>query len=123
MVSLDSCLETESNDRESDNNPNTSDEQNNKSNQYQKGILNQKVWKYFGLTPNKDGSPSDSDTPKCRLCLKDVLARWAYTSNLLNHLKLHRISEYREILHVQYCQGMVSLKQTGSNNPNSEQKR
>ena len=57
-----------------------------------------KVWKYFGFTPNEDGSgPSDSDSPKCKLCLKNVSARWANTSNLVNHLKLHHISEYREI--------------------------
>ena len=34
-----------------------------------------KVWKYFGFTPNEDGSgPSDSDSPKCKLCLKNVSA-------------------------------------------------
>ena len=61
-----------------------------------------KVWKYFGFVPNKDGSgPSDSDSPKCKLCLKNVSAPWANTSNLLNHLKLHHISEYREILRAQ----------------------
>ena len=119
MVSLDSCLETESNDWESGNNPNTSDEIEQQIKLVSKRNTKSKARKYFGLTPNKDGSPSDSDTPKCRLCLKDMLARWAYTSNLLNHLKLHPISEYREILHVQYCQVMVSLKQTGSNNLNS----
>ena len=56
-----------------------------------------KVWKYFRFTHNEDGSPSDSDAPKCRLCLKDVLAKWVNTSNLLNHLKLHHIDKYREI--------------------------
>ena len=49
-----------------------------------------KVWKYFGFLLNEDGSgPSDSDSPKCKLCLKNVSARWANTSNLGNHLKLH----------------------------------
>ena len=33
--------------------------------------IKSKVWKYFRLTPNKDGIPSGSDTPKFRLCLKD----------------------------------------------------
>ena len=34
-----------------------------------------KVWKYFGFVPNEDGSgPSDSDSPKCKLCLKNVSA-------------------------------------------------
>ena len=61
-----------------------------------------KVWKYFGFMPNEDGSgPNESDSPKCKLCLKNVSAQWANTSNLLNHLKLHHISEYREILHAQ----------------------
>ena len=61
-----------------------------------------KVRKYFGFVPNEDGSgPSNSDSPKCKLCLKNVSARWANTSNLLNHLKLHHISEYREIAHTQ----------------------
>ena len=29
-----------------------------------------KVWKYFGFIPSEDESPSDSNTPRCRLCHK-----------------------------------------------------
>ena len=68
----------------------------------QKKNTKSKVWKYFGFVLNEDGSgPSDSDSPKCKLCLKNVSARWANTSNLLNHLKLHHISEYRVIARAQ----------------------
>ena len=73
--------------------------QNNKLELVAKKNTKSKICKYFGYTPNEVGSPSDSNTPKCRLCLKDVSARWSNISNLLNHLKLHHISEYREILH------------------------
>jgi len=62
-----------------------------------------KVWKYFRFIPNEDGSPSDSNSPKCRLFLKDVSVKWANTSNLLSHLKLHHIDKYREISHAQSC--------------------
>ena len=31
-----------------------------------------KVWKYFGFIPSEDGSPSNSDTPRYRLCHKGV---------------------------------------------------
>ena len=40
------------------------------------------VWKYFGFVANKDGTPSNSDTPRCRLCHKGVSAKWCNTSNL-----------------------------------------
>ena len=92
MASLGDCLETESN------NLSTGDETEQRLKLVVKKNTKSKVWKYFGFTPNEDGSSSDSDTPKCRLCLKDVSARWSNTSNSLNHLKLHHISEYREIL-------------------------
>ena len=55
------------------------------------------VWKYFGFVANEDGTPSDSDTPRCRLCHKGVSANWANTSNLLSHLQLHHGNEYQEI--------------------------
>ena len=88
------CSETESDER--------SEETQNSVQLVAKKNTKSKVWKYFGFVPNKDGSdPSDSDTPKCKLCPKYVSARWANTSNLLNHLKLHHISEYREIAHAQ----------------------
>ena len=48
--------------------------------------MTSKVWKYFSFIPSKDGSPSDSNTPSCRLCHKGVSAKWANTSNLLSHL-------------------------------------
>ena len=68
------------------------------------------VWKFFGFVPSEDGSsPSDNDSPKCKLRLKNVSARWANTSNLLNHLKLHHISEYREIARAQSTQSSRSL--------------
>ena len=120
MASLGDCSEKESN------NPSTDDETEQQLKLVAKKNTKSKVWKYFGFTPNEDGSPSDSDTPKCRLCLKDVSARWSSTSNLLNHLKLHHISEYREILHEQSSTVLSrkdKFKQTGSKRSNSVLKR
>ena len=61
MASLGDFSETESND------PSTGDETDQRLELVAKKNTKSKVWKYFGFTPNKDGSPSDSDTPKCRL--------------------------------------------------------
>ena len=33
------------------------------------------VWKYFEFVASEDGTPSDSDTPRCRLCHKGVSAK------------------------------------------------
>ena len=83
------CSETESDERSEET------QQSNSVQLVAKKNTKSKVWKYFGFVPNEDGSgPSDSDSPNCILCLQNVSARWANTSNLLNHLKLH---EYREI--------------------------
>ena len=90
------CSETESDERSEET------QQSNSVQLVAKKNTKSKVWKYFGFVPNEDGSgPSDSDSPKCKLCLKNVSARWANTSNLLNHLKLHHISEYREVARAQ----------------------
>lgn len=89
---------SETSETESDEQSDETQQQINSVNLVAKKNTKSKVWKYFGFVPNEDGSgPSDSDSPKCKLCLKNVSARWANTSNLLNHLKLHHISEYKEI--------------------------
>ena len=93
-----SGTETESIEPASGNDPSTSDKIERKIKLVAKKNTASKVWKYFGFTPSKDGSPSDSDTHKCRLCLKDVSAKWANTSYLMKHLKVYHTSEYREIL-------------------------
>ena len=61
MASLGDFSETESND------PSTGDETDQRLELVAKKNTKSKVWKYFGFMPNEDGSPSDSDTPKCRL--------------------------------------------------------
>ena len=73
-----------------------------------------KVWNYFGFIPSEDGSPSDSDTPRCRLCHKGVSAKWADTSNLLSHLNLHHGSEYREIKRTQPVRSPSASRKTNS---------
>ena len=73
-----------------------------------------KVWKYFGFIANEDGMPSDSDTPRCRLCHKGVSARWSNMSNLISHLKLHHRSECGEIKHTQLVTGRAASKKTTS---------
>ena len=55
------------------------------------------VWKYFGFTPGEDGRPTNYCNPKCKLCFKEVSAKFSNTSNLLKHLRLHHRNEYSEI--------------------------
>ena len=47
------------------------------------------VWKYFGFTSDEDGKPTNYFNPRCKLCSKDILAKFSNTSNLLKHLRLH----------------------------------
>ena len=70
-----SGIEIESIDLASGNDPSTSDEVEQQIKLVVKKNTTSKVWKYFGFMPSKDGSPSDSNTPKCRQCLKDVSAK------------------------------------------------
>ena len=79
-----------------------------------------KVWKYFGFIPSEDGSPIDSDTPRCRLCHKGVSAKWANTSNLLSHLKLHHGSEYREIKRAQPVRSPSASRKTNSSSSSQQ---
>ena len=79
------------------------------------------VWKYFRFVTSKDGTPSDSDTPKCRLCHKGVSAKWSNTSNLISHLKLHHGNEYREIKCAQAVTGRLALASRKTNSSSSSQ--
>ena len=79
------------------------------------------VWKYFGFVANKDGTPSDSDTPRCRLCHKGVSAKWSNISNLTSHLKLHHGNEYHEIKRAQAVTGRSALASGKTNSSSSSQ--
>ena len=79
------------------------------------------VWKYFRFVTSKDGTPSDSDTPKCRLCHKGVSAKWSNTSNLISHLKLHHGNEYREIKGAQAVTVRSMLVSRKTNSSSSSQ--
>ena len=57
------------------------------------------VWNYFGFTPDEDGRPTNCCNSKCKLCFKDVSAKFGNTSNLLKHLHLHHRNEFSEISH------------------------
>ncbi len=56
------------------------------------------VWYYFRFDPDSNGRPKNCDTPKCKLCLVCVTAKWGNTSNLLNHLRKHHPEEYGIVL-------------------------
>ena len=55
------------------------------------------VWNYFGFTPDDEGRPTNYCFPKCRLCFKDVSAKFGNTSNLMKHLRLHHHDEFSDI--------------------------
>ena len=55
------------------------------------------VWKCFGFTPDEDRKPTNYSNPKCKLCSKDISAKFGNTSNLLKHLHLHHHNEFSEI--------------------------
>ena len=59
------------------------------------------VWKYFGFPPDEDGRPTNYCNPRCKLCSKDVSAKFSNTSNLLKHLRLHHRKEFSEITRAQ----------------------
>ena len=73
-----------------------------------------KVWKYFGFVTDEDGTHSDNSTPRCRLCHKGVSEKWSNTSNLINHVKLHHGSEYREIKRAQPVTAKSASRKTNS---------
>ena len=50
------------------------------------------VWKYFGFTPDEEGRPTNCCFSKCKICFKDVSAKFGNTSNLLKHLWSHHVS-------------------------------
>ena len=60
----------------------------------QKKNTTSQVWRYFGFEPDSNGRPKNCDSPKCKLCLLCVTAKWGNTSNLLNHLRKHHPQEY-----------------------------
>ena len=77
------------------------------------------VWKYFGFTPDEEGRPTNCCFPKCKICFKDVSAKFVNTSNLLKHLRLDHVSEFGEITRAQEAQSVesicrLSLKKTSS---------
>ena len=55
------------------------------------------VWNYFGFTPGDEGRPTNYCFPKCKLCFKDVSAKFGNTSNLMKHLRLHHHHEFSEV--------------------------
>ena len=65
---------------------------------------NSLVWKYFGFTPGEDGRSTNYCNLKCKLCFKEVLAKFSIISNLLKHLCLHHRNEYKKITHAQIAQ-------------------
>jgi len=68
------------------------------------------VWKYFGFTPDEEGRPANCCFPKCKICFKDVSAKFGNTSNLLKHLRLHHVSEFAEITRAQEAQSVESSR-------------
>ena len=70
------------------------------------------VWKYFGFTPGEDGRPTNYCNQKCKLCFKEVSAKFSNTSNLLKHLRLHHRNEYSEITRAQTAEPR-SVKSSG----------
>ena len=64
----------------------------------QKKNTTSQVWHYFGFDPDSNGRPKNCDTPKCKLCLVCVAAKWGNTSNLLNHLRKHHPEEYSSVV-------------------------
>ena len=79
------------------------------------------VWKYFAFVASEYGTPSDSDTPRCRLYHKRVSAKWSNTSNLISHLKLHHGNEYREIKRAQAVTGRSAPASRKTNSSSSSQ--
>ena len=70
-----------------------------------------KVWKYFGFIPSEDGSPSDSDTLRCRLCHKGVSAKWVNTINILSciiRVNIKKLSVHSLLDHCR-CLGRLIL--------------
>ena len=59
------------------------------------------TWKYFGFIPAEDGRPTNYCNPKCKLCFKEVSAKFSNTSNLLKHLRLHHRNKYSKITRAQ----------------------
>ena len=72
------------------------------------------VWNYFGFTPDEDGRPTNCSNPKCKLCFKDVSAKFGNTSNLLKHLRLHHRNEFSEISRAQAAEPRP-VKSSGKN--------
>ena len=50
------------------------------------------VWKCFAFTPDENRKPMNYSNPKCKLCSKDISAKFGNTSNLLKHLHLHKMN-------------------------------
>ena len=53
-----------------------------------------KVWDYFGFVP---GNPTNFDTPTFKSCLNKITAKWADTSNLISHLRMHHPAQFNEL--------------------------
>lgn len=95
------------------------DEQSEETTDSVQGLISKKntkslVWKYFGFTPDEGGRPTNYCNPKCKLCFKDVSAKFANTSNLLKHLRLHHRNEFSEISRAQAAE-CRPVKSSGKN--------
>ena len=70
------------------------------------------MWKYFGFTPVQDGRPTNYCNPKCKLCFKEVSAKFSNTSNLLKHLRLHIETNIAKLLvHKQQNPGLLNHRE------------
>ena len=50
-------------------------------------VLVQQHLKYGDISDKTSGNPTNFDSPRCKVCSKDITAKWGNTSNLFNHLK------------------------------------
>ena len=70
------------------------------------------VWTYFGFVPDDDGEPKDVNSPTCKICSEDVMARDGNTSNLFSHLKIYHKHEYNEVNELSVTQSSRKHKTT-----------
>ena len=56
------------------------------------------AWDYFSLRVGTDGKPFEDGSAVCRICQRQVLAKYGNTSNLLSHLKNNHSMVYKEAI-------------------------
>lgn len=55
------------------------------------------IWAHFGLKPDENGVPKDLNTPVCKICFEEVVARNGNTSNLRTHLRVKHPEVYKNL--------------------------